>query len=258
MGSFEQPGLFQSGESSPEASPAKTSPWQDAARAWLAHARDCSGTSCGWPTSCVHAGSFLRTSPGSCRPSAPVLVTKPAWTTADLWSAESGEPSESLVLPMNSSPEMTASSAGTRGISTTPADSAPPARTPAKDSRKSSSARSSSRTSRTTSREVPAQRVAWQPTGEQWVPSSGRWENAGMGSPTECWTLSSSESPSGAVACSLSDVLETGSDLSKYCLSPRAAKGILRRAGRRGRDLPRQLAEALSRLSRAEDDAATA
>jgi DNA (cytosine-5)-methyltransferase 1 len=70
--------------------------------------------------------------------------------------------------------------------------------------------------------------------------------------------LNTSESPSGAVASSLSDVLEIRADLSKYYLSPRAATGIIRRAAKRGRELPPQLAEALSRLSRAEDDAATA
>src|SRR3990167_9771530 len=45
---------------------------------------------------------------------------------------------------------------------------------------------------------------------ETWEPSSGRWGNWGMGGPTACLTLNGSEFPSGAVACSLSDVLETG------------------------------------------------
>jgi len=54
------------------------------------------------------------------------------------------------------------------------------------------------------------------------------------------------------VQTSLSDVLETQPDLSRYYLSPKAATGILRRAAKRGRELPPQLAEALSRLSRAE------
>src|SRR5574340_1038965 len=40
-------------------------------------------------------------------------------------------------------------------------------------------------------------------------PSSGCWANSGMGSPTEFWTLSTSEWPSAAVVCSLSDILET-------------------------------------------------
>ena len=41
-------------------------------------------------------------------------------------------------------------------------------------------------------------------------PSSGRWASSGMGSPTECLTLSISEWPSAASVCSLSDTLETG------------------------------------------------
>lgn len=70
-----------------------------------------------------------------------------------------------------------------------------------------------------------------------------------MASPTECWTLSTSEFPSDAVASSLSDVLETRPDLHKYCLSPRAAVGILRRAARRERVLPDALASALRSLA---------
>lgn len=58
-----------------------------------------------------------------------------------------------------------------------------------------------------------------------------------------------SESPSDAVACSLSDVLETSGDLSRYCLSPKAAAGILRRASRRGRELPQPLRQALAALA---------
>lgn len=60
-------------------------------------------------------------------------------------------------------------------------------------------------------------------------PSSGGWSNSGMASPTECLTLSTSESPSSAVASSLSAVLETG-DLPRQCfLSARACRGYLRR-----------------------------
>src|SRR3990172_7130314 len=40
-------------------------------------------------------------------------------------------------------------------------------------------------------------------------PSSGRWLNAGMGGPGECWTLKASEFHNGAVASSLSRILET-------------------------------------------------
>jgi hypothetical protein len=81
---------------------------------------------------------------------------------------------------------------------------------------------------------------------EIWEPSSGRWQTSGMGSATEFWTLSTSESPSVAVECSLSDVLETtGEHLRKYLLSAKACEGILRRATRRERKLPERLEAAL-------------
>lgn len=53
-----------------------------------------------------------------------------------------------------------------------------------------------------------------------------------------CLTLNISESPNAAAECSLSRVLETGPHLLRYCLSPKACAGILRRAHRRGRALP--------------------
>jgi len=66
-----------------------------------------------------------------------------------------------------------------------------------------------------------------------------------MGSPTEYWTLSTSEYPKDGVACSLSDILETGDVPQRYYLSAKACRGILRRAERRGRKLPEHLAAAL-------------
>ena len=84
------------------------------------------------------------------------------------------------------------------------------------------------------------------------MPSSGRWETAGMGSPTEFWTLNTSACPSvGSVSSSLADVLEDPGSrhLRKYSLSPKAAAGILRRAARRGRSLPPELQEALEDLA---------
>jgi len=71
------------------------------------------------------------------------------------------------------------------------------------------------------------------------------WQNAGMGTATGFLTLSTSESRSGAVACSLSDVLETGNVPYEYFLSPAACRGILRRAEKRGRELPKALEAAL-------------
>jgi hypothetical protein len=66
-----------------------------------------------------------------------------------------------------------------------------------------------------------------------------------MVAPGECWTLSSSECPSGAVASSLSDILETGGVPQRYFLSAKACAGILRRAAKRGNKVPEILAAAL-------------
>ena len=77
------------------------------------------------------------------------------------------------------------------------------------------------------------------------MPSSGRWANSGMGGPTEFWTLSTSEWPSDAVVCSLSDTLETGAVPQRFYLSPKACAGILRRAEKRGKELPAALDRAL-------------
>ena len=88
--------------------------------------------------------------------------------------------------------------------------------------------------------------------GELSPPSSAGWQNAGMVSPTECWTLSMSEwtdlpeqCPNDDGVCSLSDILETGDVPQRYYLSPRACAGILRRAVKRGKTLPQRLAHAL-------------
>ena len=81
------------------------------------------------------------------------------------------------------------------------------------------------------------------------VPSSEGWQNSGMGGPTECWTLSTSEYPSGAVVCSLSAVLETGAVPSRFYLSATACRGILRRAAKRGKELPEALSAALQAVA---------
>jgi len=73
----------------------------------------------------------------------------------------------------------------------------------------------------------------------------GGWQNSGMSSPTEFLTLSTSEFRNGAVACSLSDVLETGDIPRRYYLSAKACAGILRRAEKRGKQLPVALLSAL-------------
>src|SRR6266852_1540599 len=81
-------------------------------------------------------------------------------------------------------------------------------------------------------------------------PSCGQAShNSAIGTPSGYWTLNTSESPSGASGSSLPDILQTDGDLSRYCLSPRAAAGILRRAARRGRILPGPLQAALEALA---------
>ena len=81
-------------------------------------------------------------------------------------------------------------------------------------------------------------------------------QNSGMGSPTECLTLSSAEwtafseqYPSGGDVSSLSDILETGDVPERYYLSAIASLGILRRAAKRGRVLPRSLQTALEQVA---------
>jgi hypothetical protein len=66
-----------------------------------------------------------------------------------------------------------------------------------------------------------------------------------MGSPTEFLTLNISEYPSDGVASSLSDILEDGEVPQRYYLSGTACRGILRRAEKRGKELPEALKLAL-------------
>jgi hypothetical protein len=90
---------------------------------------------------------------------------------------------------------------------------------------------------------------------------SSRWSAASSAtsgfttSPGECWIAATSECPSdGGVSSSLPDVLEADVP-PRFYLSPKAAAGILRRARKRGRELPPALAEALRALaSRHRDD----
>jgi hypothetical protein len=80
---------------------------------------------------------------------------------------------------------------------------------------------------------------------------SRRWPSSGFTtSPGECWTADTSESPNdGAASSSLADVLQADVP-SRYFLSPRAAAGILRRAEKRGRELPSHLLAALEAVAR--------
>jgi len=79
----------------------------------------------------------------------------------------------------------------------------------------------------------------------QTLPSSFEgWSNSGMACAGGYLTLSMPEYHSDAAVCSLSDILETDVPR-KYYLSARAARGILRRAEKRGRELPELLTESL-------------
>lgn len=69
-------------------------------------------------------------------------------------------------------------------------------------------------------------------------------EGAELLSPGGCLTPSIGEFPSVARESSLSEVLEADAPR-KYYLSPTACRGILRRAERRGKELPEILREAL-------------
>ena len=88
--------------------------------------------------------------------------------------------------------------------------------------------------------------------GEIFAASFEGWANAGMGSPTEFLTLSTLEWPKDAAVCSLSDVLETGDVPQRFFLSATACKGILRRAEKRGKELPPPLAHALRTVADSE------
>lgn len=73
---------------------------------------------------------------------------------------------------------------------------------------------------------------------------SARWMNSGIASHGEYWTRNSSEWPSDAAVCFLSDILEPNPP-QRFSLSPTACQGILNRAVKRGRSLPAELDAAL-------------
>jgi hypothetical protein len=79
-----------------------------------------------------------------------------------------------------------------------------------------------------------------------------------MGSLTGFLTLSTLEFPSAAVASSLSDILETGDVPQRYFLSATACRGILRRAEKRGKQLPPSLRAALEAVGLEPTSTATA
>ena len=86
------------------------------------------------------------------------------------------------------------------------------------------------------------------PTKEgTWKLYSKGWKTWATSGNTEYLTLNILESPNVAVESSLSDILEEDVN-PKYCLSERACRGILRRAEKRGKDLPESLEIALQEV----------
>ena len=85
---------------------------------------------------------------------------------------------------------------------------------------------------------------------------SRRWPTSGFTtSPGELWTVDTSECPNGGGEySSLPDVLEATVP-ERFYLSQKAAAGILRRAEKRGKELPRPLESALRALSEPETGA---
>jgi site-specific DNA-cytosine methylase len=79
------------------------------------------------------------------------------------------------------------------------------------------------------------------------------WSSAGMGFRGACSTASFSESPNVARVCSLSDILESHVPL-RFYLSPRACRGVLRRAEKRKRTLQSRLQAALAFVGSLQDD----
>ena len=103
--------------------------------------------------------------------------------------------------------------------------------------------------------EVMRSAASWEDLSAQWTPYHHQETEAG---PVKVWcrghghgrhgpflTRNGSEWRSGAVACSLSSILETASIPQRYYLSQTACAGMLRRAEKLGKDLPPQLQEAL-------------
>ena len=112
--------------------------------------------------------------------------------------------------------------------------------------------------------------ASWEDLSAHWTPYHLPEAEAG---PVKVWcrghghgrhgpflTRNGSEWRSGAVACSLSSILETGPIDSRYFLSATACAGILRRAEKLGKVLPEQLLRALKavvdseRISNAPED----
>jgi hypothetical protein len=100
-------------------------------------------------------------------------------------------------------------------------------------------------------------KTSWEPltqTEEQtFKPFSTKWETSGrISSNGQCWTHRITESPSGGGASfsSLASILLPLENVpTRYYLSAKAARGILRRSEARGKPLPPELRMSLEALS---------
>lgn len=84
------------------------------------------------------------------------------------------------------------------------------------------------------------------------TPSSVKWLDSGIAWPGGCLTLSTTDWPSDAEGCTLSEVLETDVPL-KYYLSPRACRGLLQRSEERERWIPPILEGALRSVAQSQE-----
>lgn len=203
--------------SSPAEPPAKTSRWLDAVRDWMAQGPDCSSSSYASLIGSLPIGFCGRTSMALCRAGgADVLSARQRLTSC----ADSRIPSDAR--PKSPQPQ-----AFSKSTSATPL--------------------------------APTSPFAWRASpasGPPFLKKGGaRLASASArcaGASGACWTLNGSAWPSDVRVCSLSQVLEECPD-PKYCLSPKACRGILRRAERRGKALPPSLKSALERRAAARD-----
>jgi len=86
-------------------------------------------------------------------------------------------------------------------------------------------------------------------TEDEILPSSfAGWKNSVITLPDGYWTLNTSEWPRDAAVCSLSEVLET-TVASKFFLSPKACRGLLRRADARGKSVRPYLRAVLEQVA---------
>ena len=89
------------------------------------------------------------------------------------------------------------------------------------------------------------------------VPFSGAWSNSGMGSPTECLTLSTSDAPHPARASYLSDIVETGDLPPQLFLKKRHWRSILTKAHERQTSPASTLPEFHAALACCQDETAS-